>query len=61
MYKNSLTGNSTTATRLQTARSIAGNLNGTENIDIPITGLSEATFTLGLNTGQILKVNVQVL
>ena len=38
----SLTGNSTTATRLQTARSIAGvSFNGTENIDIPITGLSD--------------------
>ena len=52
------TGNAATATTLQTARTIAGaSFNGSGNINIPFTGLSDTPSSLG-SSGQILKVNV---
>ena len=51
------TGNAATATALETARTIAGvSFNGSGNIDIPLTGLSDTPSSLG-SAGQVLKVN----
>ena len=52
-----LTGNASTATALETARTIAGvSFDGTANIDIPINNLSDVVITTP-STGQVLEYN----
>lgn len=63
-FVGSLSGNATTATKLQTARTIAGvSFDGTTNIDIPFANLSSKPTTLseygitGLTTNYLTKWN----
>jgi len=54
-FTGALTGNASTATALQTARDIAGvSFDGTGNISVPITGLSDVYGSMSPSDGEVL-------